>query len=114
MKAGLKSAVQWAALLLYSSTSSKNDFVHGDVVWLGKGVGHDLFRGADADFQGVGAGVGEDAVVVALAAAEAGAGFIESEAGAEEDVDFGGRDFREGGGGFADGEISGKEVGGGL
>lgn len=53
------------------STSPTNDSVHGDVVGFGKSVRHLLAGEADADFLGIGAGLGEDAIVETFAAAKA-------------------------------------------
>jgi len=99
---------------MFDVRCSYDDRVHVDVVWLGKRIRNELFREADADFQSVRPGLFEDPVVISLAAAEPSAVVVEGESGADEGVDRGGWDFREGGEGFEDGEISGKEIGGGI
>ena len=78
---------------------------------LGEGVGDELPGETNADFQSAGAGGRQDAVVEAFAAAEASAAGIEGEPRTEERVDLAGGNFRQGGGGFGDAEVSGEQVG---
>ncbi len=80
----------------------------------GEGVGDDLGGMADAELDGVRAGGGEKAVVKSPAAADAASAGIEGKAGAEEDVDFGNRDFRGSGAGFEDAEGAGEKAGSGI
>ncbi len=93
---------------------SGNNSVHGDVVRFGEGVPDDLERVTDADLEGVGAGVGQRAVVVAAPASEAAAVAIKGETGAEEGVDFLKRDLRRTGWGFEDVEGPGSEKSSGV
>jgi hypothetical protein len=72
----------------------KNHLVHDHVVRFREGVGDDLEWETDADFESVGAGLGEQAVVKPAATAEAVAAAVEGEAGADESVDFVERHFR--------------------
>ena len=58
-----------------------------DIVRFRAGVRNDLIGIADADFQGIGSCVGEHAVVVAFAATESAAVWVEGEAWAEKGVD---------------------------
>ena len=81
--------------------------IHRDVVGLGKGVGNDLKFETDTDFEGVRAGLGEQAVVETAAAPEAAAVEVEGEAGAEKGIDFLNGDFMSIGGGFENAERSG-------
>ena len=78
---------------------------------LGKRVRDPLKGKADADLERIGAGLGEEAVVEAAAAAEAAAAGVEGEAGAEEGIDFLNRDLGAVGGGFEDAVASGQKVG---
>jgi len=73
---------------------SGNDGVHGDVVSFGEGVLDKLKRVADADLEGVGAGICQDAVVETATTAKATTVPIKCEAWTEEGVDFLNRDFR--------------------
>lgn len=96
---------------LRNEASAADDGVHGDIVRLWECV-RDLLEGkTNTDFMGIGLGVREDAIIETFATAEAPACGIEREAGAEESIDFGDRDFRQGGGGFEDIEISTHQLG---
>jgi hypothetical protein len=68
--------------------------IHDHIVWLGKRVGDDLKWETNADFEGVRAGLGEKAVVKSPTTTQPVASAIESEARADEGVDFAERDFR--------------------
>ena len=74
---------------------------------LRKGVGDDLGIEADAGLEGVRAGLGEHPVIETAAAAEAAAGPVEGEAGAEKGIDFLDGDLMSIGGGFENAERSG-------
>lgn len=66
----------------------ENHLVHADVVGFCEGVIHEALGEGDADASGVRAGLGEGAVVVALAASEAEAcEWFEGETRAEEYLD---------------------------
>jgi len=79
-------------------------------VGFGEGVGYALEGETDADFQRIGAGLGEQAVVKPAAAAEAVVVIVEGEAGTDKGVDFAQRDFRGTGGGFENAEGAGNQV----
>jgi hypothetical protein len=96
------------------STPSPQHLIHRDIMRLRKRVRDHLKGKADADFKGIGAGLGEEAVVESAAATEAAAAGVEGEAGAEEGVDFLNRNLGAGGGGFEDAVASGTEIAAGV
>jgi hypothetical protein len=98
------------AALPFSDCHSTNHDVHDHIVRLGEGVGDDLKWETDADFEGVGSGLGEQAVVESAAAAEAVAASVEGEAGADKGVDLMERGFRRVCGGLEDGVGTGMEA----
>ena len=84
--------------------------IHRHVVGFWKCVIDQLPGEADADFEGVGAGGGEQAVVEPSAAAEASAARVEGEAGAQERVDVFDGGLWQVGGRFADAERAKVEL----
>ena len=79
-----------------------------------KSIRHLLGGEADADFFGIGTGLGEDAIVETFAAAEASALGIKGEAGAEKCVDLVFGNVRMGWRAFHDSEAAGGELGSGI
>lgn len=97
-----------------SFLSAVDHRIHGDIVGLGKCVRHSLAGEADADFLGIGAGLGEDTIIESIATTEAPAIRIEGETGAEKGVDLDFRDERMGWRTFHDSKAAGSELGSGI
>ena len=86
------------------------DPVHGDVMGFREG-GFDLWASeADADFESIRAGVGQQAIVESLAAPQPAALWVEAQARAEKQVHLVRRDDRQGGVRLADAEGSGAKA----
>ena len=76
----------------------------------GKGVGDELTGETNADFQGIGTGMGEHPVIKSAAAAETSAVAVEGEAGAKESVDPVHRNLRQVGQGFLNAKCTRFEI----
>ena len=87
-----------------------NDLVHMDVMCLGKCIRNKLLGKTDADFECVGAGLGEESVIESATATEATALFIEGKAGTNKGVDLLEGNFGGTRGGFEQVEGAGAEI----
>ena len=76
--------------------------IHVDVVRVWVGGGDPLICEAGTDFEGVWAGVCQQAIVKPAATSESATEWIKGEAGANERIDFGNFDFWKGGVGLED------------